>query len=116
MTTPADAARAAAPEHVYTLFVAGGTELAARAVANFDRLVRSRLDGSPSCRLTVIDVLKEPATARDNRILATPMLVRQEPAPVVKILGDLSQDETVLGLLGLAAPAEPRARTPEDHR
>lgn len=116
MTTPTDTGRAAEAEHVYTLFVAGGTELAARAVANFDRLVRSRLDGQPSCRLTVIDILKEPAAARENRILATPVLVRERPAPVVKILGDLSQDEAVLRLLGLAPPAEPSARENEDRR
>ncbi len=112
MTPPAPTERADAPEHVYKLYVAGGTELAARAVANFDRLVRSRLD----CRLTVIDILKEPGAARENRILATPVLVREEPAPVVKILGDLSQDETVLRLLGLAPPADPPARANEERQ
>lgn len=114
MTTPTDSDRAAAPGHVYTLYVAGGTELAARALANFDRLVRTRLDGAVPHRLAVIDILKDPAAARENRILATPMLVREQPAPVVKILGDLSQADTVLNLLGLAHPPAPPARENED--
>ena len=86
-------------KHIYTFFVAGGGELAVRALANFDRLVRPRLKGG--CTLTVIDILKEPRQAREHRVVATPMLVREHPLPVIRILGDLSQGAKVLDQLGL---------------
>jgi circadian clock protein KaiB len=89
-------------QHTYTLYVAGDGELAARAHANFDRLVRARL--GDRCTLTTVDVLKEPRRARQDRVVATPLLVREEPQPVVKILGDLSLDEKILGHLGLGSP------------
>jgi circadian clock protein KaiB len=86
-------------QHAFTLFIAGGTELASRALANFDRLVRERL--GDRCHLTVIDILKEPRRARQHRVLATPMLVRERPAPVLRILGDLSHGDNILIQLGL---------------
>jgi circadian clock protein KaiB len=86
-------------QHTFTLFVAGGTELAGRAVANFERLVRHRL--GEDCRLTVVDVLKEPRRAREHRVLATPLLIREQPPPTLRILGDLSQEEKILTQLGL---------------
>jgi circadian clock protein KaiB len=86
-------------QHAFTLFVAGGTELAARATTNFDRLIRERL--GESCRCTVVDILKEPRQARQHRVLATPMLVREHPQPILRILGDLSQEDRLLAQLGL---------------
>jgi circadian clock protein KaiB len=85
----------------FTFFIAGGTELANRALANFERLIRPRVSGD--CRLIVIDILKEPRKAREHRVIATPMLVRNDPAPIVKILGDLSQDAVILAQLGLSS-------------
>lgn len=105
-------------QHSYTLYVAGDGDLAARARANFDRLVRARL--GDRCTLTTVDVLKEPRRARENRVVATPLLVREEPQPVVKILGDLSLDEIILGHLGLGSPNGAAAslsnRTEEDNK
>jgi circadian clock protein KaiB len=86
-------------QHTYTLYVAGNGELTVRARANFDRLVRARL--GDRCTLTIVDILKEPRRARENRVVATPLLVRENPLPVVKILGDLSLDEKILAHLGL---------------
>jgi len=74
-----------------------------KRLANFDRLVRGRL--RDRCILTTVDVLKEPAVARRNRVVATPLLVRERPGPVVKILGDLSQEAKILTQLGLGGPA-----------
>lgn len=87
-------------EHVFTYYIAGGGGLGSRALVNFERLVRPRLAGS--CTLKVVDVLAEPRLAREHRIVATPMLVREQPLPVIKILGDLSQETKVLEQLGLA--------------
>ena len=101
-------------EYTFTLYVAGDGELTARARANFDRLIRARLGGR--CSLTTVDVLREPGLARQNRVVATPLLVKERPLPLVKILGDLSQDAkilTQLGLDGLATDPEPPVRRVE---
>lgn len=88
--------------YIFTLYVAGDSELAARALANFDRLIRARLPDR--CSLKTVDVLKEPRLARENRVVATPLLVRDEPLPIVKILGDLSHEAKLIAQLGLNGP------------
>ena len=90
-------------DHTFTLYLAGDGELAARARANFDRLIRSRL--GDRCALTVVDILAEPGVARRQRVVATPLLVREQPPPPIKILGDLSQEAKILAQLGLEEPA-----------
>jgi circadian clock protein KaiB len=91
-------------DHIFTLFIAGGSELADRATANFDRIIRSRLQGA--CSLKVIDISSNPHSARQHRVIATPLLVREQPAPLIKILGDLSQEEKIVTQLGLKDSAD----------
>jgi circadian clock protein KaiB len=99
-------------QHTFTLYVAGDGELTARALANFERVIRGRL--GDRCSLTTVDVLKDPAQARRNRVVATPLLVRERPLPLVKVLGDLSQEAKILAQLGLdglaAEPERPADR------
>lgn len=49
--------------------------------------------------LEVIDVLKNPELAEQDKILATPTLIKQLPPPLRRVIGDLSDSEKVL--LGL---------------
>ncbi|WP_425615175.1 circadian clock KaiB family protein [Anatilimnocola sp. NA78] len=86
-------------QYSFTLYVAGSADLAARALANFDRYVRQRIPGQ--CQLTLVDIVQEPRRAREQRVVATPMLVRESPLPVLKILGDLSEELKVVSQLGL---------------
>ena len=46
--------------------------------------------------LKVIDVLKNPQLAEEDKILATPTLSKILPPPVRRIIGDLSDREQVL--------------------
>jgi circadian clock protein KaiB len=49
--------------------------------------------------MVVIDVLERPQLAEDEKILATPMLIKQLPPPLRRIIGDLSDtDKVILGL------------------
>jgi circadian clock protein KaiB len=50
--------------------------------------------------LEVVDVFADPMRAMEDRILVTPTLLKLTP-PVVQIVGDLSQRETVLAALDL---------------
>ena len=88
-----------------TLYVAGNGELATRAQTQLTRIVRHHLAGE--CQVTVVDVLQQPRLARTHRVVATPLLVREQPLPVIKILGDLSDLPRILSMLGLALPPAP---------
>jgi circadian clock protein KaiB len=76
------------------LYVAGQTPKSSSAFDNLKRLCEERLKGHYS--IEVIDLLKNPRLAKDDQILAIPTLVRRLPPPVRRIIGDLSNTESVL--------------------
>jgi len=76
------------------LYIAGFTPRAARAFENLKAICEENLKGLYS--IEVIDLLKNPRLARGDQIVAVPTLVRKLPAPVRKIIGDLSDRERVL--------------------
>jgi circadian clock protein KaiB len=76
------------------LYVAGNTQRSSVALANLERICVEHLGGE--YRIKVIDLLKNPALARGDQILAIPTLVRRLPSPIRKIIGDLSDTERVL--------------------
>ena len=84
----------AAPTYDLCLYVAGNTERSALALANLKRICAEHLGGEYTIK--VIDLLKNPALARGDQILAIPTLVRRLPSPIRKIIGDLSNTERVL--------------------
>ncbi|MGM0552818.1 MAG: circadian clock KaiB family protein [Pseudomonadota bacterium] len=80
------------------LYIAGRTPGARRAIDNLEAMIEE-LSGStehPDIDLEVIDVLENPQLAEDERILATPVLIRKLPPPVRRLVGDLSERERVL--------------------
>jgi circadian clock protein KaiB len=76
------------------LYVAGQTPKSMAAIVNLKRICEERLGGR--YRLEVIDLQQNPQLARTDQIVAIPTLVRKLPAPVRKIIGDLSNTERVL--------------------
>lgn len=95
----------AGTSYVLTLFVTGESPRSQRAVANLRRLCEGL---GPGCELTIVDVLERPQLAEDNKILATPTLIRRRPLPLRRIIGDLSDVSRVVQWLdlpaGLSAP------------
>jgi circadian clock protein KaiB len=67
------------------------------AIANLRRICEQELRGQYD--LEIIDVLENPQAAEDEKILATPTLIKQLPPPLRRVIGDLSDKEKVL--LGL---------------
>jgi circadian clock protein KaiB len=76
------------------LYVAGQTSKSLAAFANLKKICEEHLDGQ--YHIEVIDLLKQPQLASGDQILAIPTLVRKLPAPIKKIIGDLSDTERVL--------------------
>ncbi len=54
----------------------------------------------------VIDVLESPERAVEDRVIATPTVIKYAPLPVCRIVGDLSDRRRVISAMGLRA-AEP---------
>jgi circadian clock protein KaiB len=79
------------------LYITGRTSQSQRAIENLRQICEAELKGQYETE--VIDVLENPCLAEDEKILATPTLVKQLPEPVRKIIGDLSNHARVL--LGL---------------
>lgn len=81
------------------LYVAGQTPKSIAAFANLKKICEEHLAGE--YHIEVIDLLKEPQLASGDQIIAIPTLVRKLPAPIRKIIGDLSDTERVLVGLNL---------------
>jgi circadian clock protein KaiB len=79
------------------LYVTGKTPKSERAIANLKEICEKELEGL--YELEIIDVLEQPQLAEDEKILATPTLIKDLPPPLKRIIGDLSNSEKVL--LGL---------------
>jgi circadian clock protein KaiB len=93
--TPKTARRKAANDTwSLRLYVAGQTPKSVAAFANLKTICEEHLKGKYT--IEVVDLLQNPQLARGDQILALPTLVRKLPAPVRKIIGDLSDTERVL--------------------
>jgi len=90
------------------LYVAGQTPKSLAALANLKRICAEHL--KQECRIEVIDLVKHPQLAQGDQILAIPTLVRRVPAPLRKIIGDLSNVERVLVGLDIRGPVGPTAK------
>ncbi len=88
-------------QYVLRLFVTGATPRSTRAIANIRALCEEHLRGRYT--LEVIDVYQQPELARSENIIAMPTLVKQLPAPLRRLVGDLSRYEKVLLKLDLQA-------------
>ena len=79
------------------LYVAGQTPKSVAAFANLKRICEEHLRGRYS--IEIVDLMEHPQLARGEQIVAIPTLVRKLPAPIRKIVGDLSNTErTLVGL------------------
>ncbi len=83
----------------FRLYVAGDAPNSLLAVANLHAICGEFLAGRHE--IEIVDVLREPHRVLADDILLTPALVKLSPAPVRKIVGNLSQREPVLQALGL---------------
>jgi circadian clock protein KaiB len=91
-------------KYILKLFVTGQTPRSERAIANLRRVCDEELGGR--CEIIIIDVLERPEVAEEEKILATPTLIRQYPPPVRRIIGDLSDLKQVgLSLFPNSAPS-----------
>ncbi len=90
-------------EYKFELYVAGDGIRSRTAIETLIRMCEERLAGRHE--LEVIDVLVDPERAESAKILATPTLLRREPTPSIRIIGDLTLTTSVLAKLGVPEAA-----------
>lgn len=86
-------------EFVFRLFVTGASPNSLKALNNIREICESRVKGNYS--LEVIDVYQNAELVQHEQIIALPLLVRKNPLPEMKLIGDLSEKEKVIKYLGI---------------
>jgi circadian clock protein KaiB len=106
-----DEAEESLSKFILTLYVTGTSPRTKIAIDNLNRICMQELEGR--YELEIVDVLEHPQRAEDEKILATPTLIKQLPPPLRRVIGDLSDKEKVL--LGLevrsGSPSSPTGST-----
>ena len=82
------------------LFTSGTTPRSTKALRNLREICDTNLKGKYD--LEVIDIYQEPGRATESDIIAAPTLIKEEPLPVKRIVGDLSDRPKVLYYLAIA--------------
>ncbi len=87
----------------FRLYTAGDTQNSMQAIANLGALCRAHLPDQHE--IEIVNVLREPKRALADGVFMTPTLVKLTPLPIRKIIGTLSDTQTVLQALRLEAVA-----------
>ena len=85
--------------YLLKLYITGDSPRSRRAIANLQRFCDLKLPNRHE--IVIIDVLKQPQIAELEKILITPTLVKEQPPPTERIIGDLSNTEIVLFALNI---------------
>ena len=93
--------------HSFRLYIAGDAVNSSQALANLQAMCRDHLAGRHS--VEVVDVFSEPERALADGIFMTPTLVRLAPPPFRKIIGTLSDTETMMQALDLPQACAPKS-------
>lgn len=102
--------RAGEERYELRLYIAGTTPASSKSVENLRAICEEHLKGR--YELMVIDVFQQPVLAKDEQIIAVPTLIKKLPAPIRRIVGDLSNEHRVLVGLDLKPKEHGQARVP----
>jgi circadian clock protein KaiB len=90
--------------YVLRLFVAGMTSRSQRTIANLRAICAAHLGDRVD--LEIVDIYQNPKLAEIDQVVAAPTLLKLQPLPVRRIIGDLSDKARVLRGLGLPDPGQ----------
>ncbi|MFZ2061541.1 MAG: circadian clock KaiB family protein [Candidatus Binatus sp.] len=86
--------------YLLRLFTSGTTPRSTKALRNLRKICETDLEGNYD--LEVIDIYQEPGRATEFNIIAAPTLIKEEPLPTRRMVGDLSDTPKVLLSLAIA--------------
>ena len=96
----AKASKSKPAHYMLRLFTSGSTPRSTRALRNLREICETNLEGNYD--LEVVDIYQEPGRATQSDIIAAPTLIKEEPLPVKRLVGDLSDRPRVLISLAIA--------------
>jgi circadian clock protein KaiB len=82
------------------MYVTGASPNSARAITNIKDICETHLSGMYN--LEIIDIYQEPLKAEIAQVIALPMLIKSNPLPFKRLIGDMSDTKKVLKALGLS--------------
>ncbi|OKH10889.1 circadian clock KaiB family protein [[Limnothrix rosea] IAM M-220] len=80
--------------YVLYLYVAGKTSNSRQAIKQLHKICNEYLAERHEIR--IIDIYEHPDLAESDHIVATPTLIKKLPPPLRKLIGDLSDRESLL--------------------
>jgi circadian clock protein KaiB len=94
---PFDNAGSVGTGYVLHLYIAGATSRSRRAITNIKEICEEHLEGR--YHLEVTDIYQNPETLAKDNVVAAPTLIKKQPLPVRRFIGDLSdRDKIAKGL------------------
>jgi circadian clock protein KaiB len=86
-------------QYIFRLYVTGASPNSLRAIANTksfcDEFIKDGYE------LEVIDVYQNPVIAKEENIIALPLLIKKYPLPEKRLIGDMSDMERVKKGIGI---------------
>jgi len=79
------------------LYVSGSAPNSARAIVNIRALCQAHFPSAHE--LEIVDILTDPKRALSDGIIVSPTLLKMAPAPIARVIGDLSDTARVLQTL-----------------
>jgi circadian clock protein KaiB len=86
-------------KYILRLYVVNMSSKSIQAIRNIKRICDENLEDR--YQLDVVDILQQPALARESQIIATPTLIKESPLPLRRLVGNMSNTRQVLFGLGL---------------
>jgi circadian clock protein KaiB len=86
--------------YVFRLYVTGASPNSLRAITNTKNIFEEYLN--KNYELEIIDVHQQPLVARDENIIALPLLIKKHPLPEKRLIGDMSDMQRVLKSIGVS--------------
>ncbi len=89
----------------FRLYVSRENSTADQAIKNLGKICHQL--GLNICDVEIIDVYAQPNRAEIDRVIAIPTLIKSDPLPVIRIIGDLRDSQKVLETFGFSQEAQP---------
>jgi circadian clock protein KaiB len=99
--------------YLLKLYVTGATSKSMLAIKNIKALCEANLKGRYV--LEVVDIYQTPVRAKEDQILAAPTLIKYEPEPVRRLIGDMTDTDRVLHGLDLPVAKTTKKGPDEDN-
>jgi circadian clock protein KaiB len=87
-------------KYILKLYILGQSPASGRAVRNLQKICQENLK-EDQYNLDIVDIMENPEIAEESNIVAIPTLIKEQPEPARRIIGDLSDTDTVLAELGI---------------